>query len=66
MSQNPPAPEPRTYRPRLPEEAREMKPGESLLLRQKAALCVLAFGRRQGWVMVRRVEGDSVRVWRHS
>lgn len=62
-----PPPAPRDYRPRLPDEAKTLEPGESILCDDlKQAGCVVSYGRRAGWKTARRSEGDKgkVRVWR--
>lgn len=58
-------PKPRTMKPRLPDAARTLEPGQWLDVPDaETAICVRAHGRGKGWKMVQRKDSVAIRVWR--
>lgn len=53
---------------RLTKELKDMNPGESVVVDRPTVFCLKYHGRKQGWKMVTRKEGENgagmVRFWR--
>lgn len=61
-----PAPKERIHHKRLDDSLKAMQPGQSCLLDQLVAICLVQYGKYNGWVMRRKAEAGQVRVWRIS